>query len=70
MIKLINVEVKAFRDVGEKFAFKEGEGNKTLHYWRKEHKKFFMRRLKKMNKRFNENILVVCEEFKVLKVFD
>ena len=64
------VRVVSFEKVSKTFAFKEGEGDRSLKHWREVHKRFFNRRLRKMKKKFNERILVVCQEFKVLKVFD
>jgi uncharacterized protein YhfF len=69
LIITTKVEIKPFEKITAKFAAKEGEGDKSLHYWKKVHKKFFTKRLRKMNKEFSEDILVVCEEFKVIKVF-
>ena len=66
---IINTKVKilAFGNVGKTFAFKEGEGDRSSRYWRNVHRKFFK---KAAGKKFNEDSLVVCQEFKVLKVFD
>ncbi len=69
LIAITNVKVKHFGKISAAFARKEGEGDQSLEYWRKTHKRFFMKRLNKMKKKFNENILVVCEEFKVIKIF-
>jgi len=55
-----------FLEVSEEHAFKEGEGDKSLKYWRKVHKDFFSRELKAYNLDFDEKMLVVCEEFKVI----
>lgn len=55
-----------FKDVPESHAFKEGEGDLSLVYWRKVHKDFFTRELKEYNIDFDENMIVVCEEFKVV----
>lgn len=69
LIVIDSVKIKPFRKVSKAFASKEGEGNQSLAYWRKVHRKFFTKRLKKMKKEFNENILVVCEGFKTIKIF-
>lgn len=55
-----------FLKVPESHAFKEGEGDKSLSYWRKVHKDFFSNELKVYGLDFDENMLVVCEEFKVV----
>ncbi|AQR94880.1 ASCH domain-containing protein [Clostridium saccharoperbutylacetonicum] len=55
-----------FNQVSESHAAKEGEGDLTLAYWRKVHTDFFTKELKAYNLDFNDNMLVVCEEFKVV----
>ena len=60
------VYVTTFDAVSEEHAFKEGEGNRSLEYWRKVHEKFFADELKTINQQFNERIELVCEEFEVV----
>ncbi|GEL77975.1 ASCH domain-containing protein [Tenuibacillus multivorans] len=60
------VDVIPFNEVSEEFAFKEGEGDKSYDYWRREHLKFFNRELANSGQEFDENMLVVCEEFEVV----
>lgn len=62
----IDVTVIPFKDVGAKFAAKEGEGDKSLSYWRQVHIDFFAKELEGLDKKFSEDMLVVCEEFKVV----
>ena len=54
-----------FREVSEKYAFMEGEGDKSLDYWRKVHIKFFE---EESEGKFNEDMEVLCEEFELLKL--
>ena len=65
VIQITNINTIPFKDVTEEFAAKEGEGDKTLSFWRKVHRKFFTLELKEHNKNFSEDMLVVCEEFEV-----
>ncbi|TFB19626.1 ASCH domain-containing protein [Filobacillus milosensis] len=60
------VDIVPFNEVSAEFAFKEGEGDKSYEYWRREHIKFFNRELAESNRSFDENMLVVCEEFEVV----
>jgi len=69
IIKITNINIVPFKDVTEEFAAKEGEGDKTLLFWRKVHQKFFTLELKENNKEFSEGMLVVCEEFEVVYLF-
>ncbi len=66
VIENISVRIIPFNQVTEDFAYKEGEGDKTLNYWRRVHRDFFNRELEKYSKEFNEDMLVVLEEFKVI----
>ena len=66
IIKTTKVYVVPFNQVTEDHAAKEGEGDCSLEYWRKVHREFFTEELKEIEKEFEENMLVVCEEFVVL----
>ena len=66
IIKTINVYVTRFNAVSEEHAYKEGEGDRSLEYWRKVHKEFFTEELKSLNQEFDENMELVCEEFEVV----
>ncbi len=50
-----------FNEVTAEHAFKEGEGNRTLAYWRQVHEEFF-RELGL----FSPDMAIICEEYKVL----
>jgi uncharacterized protein YhfF len=41
VIRTTRVETRRFGDVDEAFAFDEGEGDRTLAYWRAAHQRFF-----------------------------
>jgi uncharacterized protein YhfF len=41
VIRTTHVEVRAFGDVDEGFAWVEGEGDRSLAYWREAHERFF-----------------------------
>ena len=66
IIQITNINIIPFKDVMEEFAAKEGEGDKTLSFWRKVHRKFFTLELKEYSEKFSEDMLVVCEEFEVV----
>lgn len=55
-----------FGEVAESHAFKEGEGDCSLSYWRKVHKDFFSKELKLYDLDFDENMMIVCEEFEIV----
>ena len=66
IIKTIKVYVTEFKNVSKEHAFKEGEGDRSLTYWRKVHESFLTNELNSVHKVFNENTKVVCEEFEVV----
>lgn len=66
IIQTTKLYVVPFNEVTESHAYKEGEGDKSLSYWRKVHTEFFADCYKEDGLSFNENINVLCEEFKVV----
>ncbi|WP_461613174.1 ASCH domain-containing protein [Clostridium sp. Marseille-QA1073] len=66
IIKTTKIEIIPFKDVTEKFASIEGEGDKSLDYWRNVHRIYFEDELKEIGKEFNEDMEIVCEEFEVV----
>ncbi|MBO1004573.1 ASCH domain-containing protein [Pseudogracilibacillus auburnensis] len=60
------VEIIPFNEVTKEHAFLEGEGDRSLDYWRRVHKDFFEKELKEINQEFNHKIPVVCERFKLI----
>lgn len=66
IIKDTCVEVKRFEEVDENFAFLEGEGDKSLTYWRDVHTEFLKSELSEVSKSFTDKTPVVCETFEVV----
>ena len=66
VIQTTKVYVIPFNEVTEEQAFKEGEGDKSLEYWRKVHKKFFTECMEEAGLKFSSDMKVVCEEFVVV----
>ena len=66
IIKTIRVYVVPFNKVSENHAYREGEGDRSLAYWRKVHEEFFVDSLKELELSFNVAMDVVCEEFEVV----
>lgn len=61
VVETVSLEQRAFQEVDEAFARKEGEGDLTLESWREVHMNYF-----KQNGGFNPSMLLWCEEFKVV----
>lgn len=60
------VYIISFNQVKEEHAYKEGEFDRTLTSWRKCHSEIFSMELKDIGQNFTEDMLVICEEFKVV----
>lgn len=66
IIQTTNVKLMAFEEVEASFASKEGEGDLSLSYWKSVHREAFSEELKPYGIPFDEKMLVVLEEFKVV----
>lgn len=67
IIRNTHVYLVPFNEVTASHAYKEGEGDKSLDYWRKEHREFWTRSFKEQEIEVDIDTMdVVCEEFEVL----
>jgi uncharacterized protein YhfF len=66
LIETIEVLVKPFNQVDECFAYDEGEGDRTLKYWRDAHWRFFNITCQEIGRAPSEEMPVVCERFRVV----
>mgnify|MGYP001111878787 CR=1 FL=1 len=66
IIKTTKINIYPFKAVTNEFAAKEGEGDKTLSYWRKVHWDVFSRELKQYGIEPQKDMLVICEEFELV----
>lgn len=66
IIQTEKVTVVPFDEVTAEHAYKEGEGDKSLGFWRKVHEKFFTECLNEAGLKFTPKMKVVCEEFSVV----
>jgi uncharacterized protein YhfF len=66
IIETTEVTQRRFDEVDEEFAYSEGEGDRTLGYWRDAHTRFFSRVLSKIGKEFSQVMPLVCERFQVI----
>ena len=65
VIQTVKVYIKSFKEVSAEHAYKEGEGDLSLAYWRKVHEEFFTDELKDEELKFSEDLEVVLEEFEL-----
>jgi uncharacterized protein YhfF len=66
VLRTTELRVIPFSEVDEKFAFDEGEGDRSLDYWREVHWDYFTRRCIAINKEPKSTMLVNCERFELL----
>ena len=60
------VRVCAFNEVDAQFAYEEGEDDRTLDAWRREHWQYFSRVLPKIGRAPTLDMPLVCERFRVV----
>mgnify|MGYP001338048321 CR=1 FL=1 len=66
IVETIEVTVRSYNQVDADFASAEGEGDRSLAYWREAHRSFFSRSLTKIGRQFAEDMPLVCERFKLI----
>jgi uncharacterized protein YhfF len=66
IIETTAVEVRPFDQVDAQHAHMEGEGDRTLDYWRRVHSQSFTQVCATLDREPSENMPVVCERFRVV----
>jgi uncharacterized protein YhfF len=66
IIEVTEVTIRPFNEVDDRFAYEEGEGDRSLAYWRAAHRRFFSRTLPRIGRSFEETMPLVCERFRVI----
>ena len=61
VIETVTLQQRVFSEVDAEFAAKEGEGDRSLEYWREAHEGYFTR-----NGGFEPDMLLWCEEFRLI----
>jgi uncharacterized protein YhfF len=64
VIETLEVSYRRFGEVDAAFASEEGEGDRSLAYWRNAHRNYFGRL-----GRFSEDMMLMCERFRLVEVF-
>ncbi|XIA67667.1 ASCH domain-containing protein [Bradyrhizobium sp. TZ2] len=65
VIETTEVSYCRYNQVDAAFAFDEGEGDRSLAYWRQAHRNYFGRLGK-----FSEGMMLMCERFRLVEVFE
>lgn len=66
IVQITKVDIIPFKLVSAEHAFKEGEGDRSLAYWRQVHESLFTKWLAYADLTFTEDSKVVLEEFQVV----
>ncbi|MCJ2376719.1 ASCH domain-containing protein [Vibrio sp. ZSDZ34] len=66
IIETTSVSKSQYQDVSEEFAQAEGEGDKSLAWWRDAHWQFFSDECKELGIEPSQDMLLVLEHFKVV----
>ena len=63
VIETTEVSYRRYSEVDAAFAHDEGEGDRSLAYWRKAHRQYFGRQGK-----FSEDMMLMCERFRLVEI--
>ena len=66
MIKTVSVRRVKYRDVDAEHAYWEGEGDRSLETYFKEHDKYYKRRGEQLGFDFNKDMLVDLNRFEIV----
>ena len=66
LIETVEVTIRPYDQVDAAFAYAEGEGDRSLDYWRAAHRRFFSRTLPAIGRQFDQTMPLVCERFRVV----
>jgi uncharacterized protein YhfF len=66
VIETTAVDAVPFEEVSAEFAAVEGEGDRTLASWRRDHQAFFERECKRIGRTPGPRMRVLCERFRVV----
>ena len=66
IILTTKIELIKFNEITAKFAQREGEGDKSLAYWKKVHKAYYKREMQGYKEKFSEDMIIVCQYFETI----
>lgn len=55
-----------YNEISAEFAAAEGEGDKSLAYWKRVHEAYYNREMAPYGESFSEDMIIVCEHFRVI----
>lgn len=66
LVRTTKVTLKPFFAINEEYAQKEGEGDKSLAYWKKVHWDYYTKELEAFERVPRDGMIVVCQEFEMV----
>ncbi len=66
IIETTKIEQVPYNEITAEFAKIEGEGDKSLKYWKKVHEAYYKREMEPSGDQFSEDMIIVCEYFKTI----
>ncbi len=70
IIEVTIIEQTPYHQISPEFAAIEGEGDKSLAYWKKVHKAYYQREMEPHDESFHEEMIIVCEHFKTIDIVE
>ena len=67
---MVSVDHVPFNEVTAEYAAIEGEGDKSLEYWKKSHWEYYTREMEEFDEKPSEDMIIVCEQFKTIFTID
>ncbi len=66
VIRTTEVEIVPYNRVTAAFAAIEGEGDKSLKYWRAVHWPYYTREMSRIGRELSDTLPVICQQFEVV----
>jgi uncharacterized protein YhfF len=66
LIETTEIRTRPYNKVEAQFAYDEGEGDRSLAFWRDAHWRFFSRQCDKLGLQVSEEMPLICERFRVI----
>lgn len=66
VVRVTKISCVPYSEVSAEHAYLEGEGDRSLTYWREVHQRFFTALMSDFDKAFSTDLMVLCIEFTVV----
>jgi uncharacterized protein YhfF len=68
IIETTKVVPTPYNEITREFAENEGEGDKSLKYWKEVHQAYYEREMKPFKESFELSMIIICEYFRTIYV--